>query len=63
LDAKQAVKDVIEVVNTWQEHFAKLRVCQEDIESLALRIYGAVLIEQRQFGKTNAQYRPINTRE
>jgi len=34
---------VIEVVNTWQGHFAVVGVFQEGIDNLALRIDGAFL--------------------
>jgi len=37
---------VIELVKTWQDHFAQVGVCQEDIDSLALRIDGAFLLGQ-----------------
>jgi serine/threonine-protein kinase HipA len=39
-EAAYGVIRVIEVVNTWQTHFAKVGECQEDIDSLALRIDG-----------------------
>jgi hypothetical protein len=32
-EAAAAVMKVIDVVNTWQEHFARVGVCQEDIDS------------------------------
>lgn len=51
---------VIDVVNAWQTHFAQVGVCQEDVDSLALRIDGDFLLGQRQFGKTIAQYKPSN---
>ncbi|HEY1393198.1 MAG TPA: HipA domain-containing protein [Methylibium sp.] len=38
---------VIDVVNTWQEHFAQAGVTQRDIESLAQRIDGEQLLAQR----------------
>jgi serine/threonine-protein kinase HipA len=59
-EAANDVMRVIEVVNTWQTHFAQVGVCQEDIDSLALRIDGDFLLGQRQFGKTIAQYKPFN---
>jgi hypothetical protein len=34
-------------VDSWQQHFAQVGVCEEDIESLALRIDGAGLWGQR----------------
>jgi len=37
------VMQVIDVVNTWQDHFAHVGICLEDIDSLALRIDGAFL--------------------
>jgi serine/threonine-protein kinase HipA len=46
LEAAKEVMLVIEVVNTWQDHFAQVGVCQEDIRSLALRIDGAFLLSQ-----------------
>jgi serine/threonine-protein kinase HipA len=45
--AAEEVMRVIQVVNNWQTHFAKVGVCQEDIDSLALRIDGEFLQSQR----------------
>lgn len=59
-EAVNEVMRVIEVVSTWQTHFAQVGVCQEDIDSLALRIDGDFLLGQRQFGKTIAQYKSFN---
>jgi serine/threonine-protein kinase HipA len=50
VQAGLVVKQVIEVVNTWQTHFAEVGVSQEDIESLALRIDGEGLLGQRRDG-------------
>lgn len=44
--AKEVIR-IINVVNTWQDHFAQMGVCQEDIECLALRIDGEFLFNQR----------------
>jgi serine/threonine-protein kinase HipA len=41
------VAAVIDVVNTWQEHFAHAGVSERDIESLAERIDGEELLTQR----------------
>lgn len=46
-EAEQEVLRVIEVVNTWQHHFAQVGVSLEDIDSLALRIDGEFLLAQR----------------
>ena len=46
-EADYGIIRVIEVVNTWQTHFAKVGVCKEDIDSLALRIDGEHLLDQR----------------
>jgi serine/threonine-protein kinase HipA len=46
-EAAEEVTRVIQVVNTWQDHFAQVGVCQEDIDSLALRIDGEFLLDQR----------------
>ena len=45
--AAAEVAAVIEVVNTWQPHFAQAGVTARDIESLALRIDGEALLHQR----------------
>ena len=38
---------MVKVVDTWQQHFAEVGVCEEDIESLAMRIDGKGLFGQR----------------
>lgn len=53
------VAAVIEVVNNWQAHFAKLGVSIGDIESLAERIDGEELLSQRiAFDPTRYQMAP-----
>jgi len=47
VEAAAEVGIVIEVVNTWKEHFAQAGVALRDIESLAERIDGAALLTQR----------------
>ena len=47
VEAAAEVGIVIEVVNTWKEHFAQAGVALRDIESLAERIDGATLLTQR----------------
>jgi serine/threonine-protein kinase HipA len=50
---------VIDVVNVWREHFAQAGVAQRDIESLAERIDGAELLNQRtRFDRTRFQSSP-----
>ena len=46
-EAAAEVAAVIDVVNTWQEHFAHAGVSERDIESLAERIDGEELLNQR----------------
>ena len=46
-EAAAEVAAVIDVVNTWQEHFAQAGVTARDIESLAERIDGEELLSQR----------------
>ena len=46
-EAAAEVAAVIDVVNTWKEHFARTGVTKRDIASLALRIDGAPLLGQR----------------
>jgi len=46
-EAAAEVAAVIDVVNTWQEHFARAGVSERDIESLAERIDGEELLNQR----------------
>ena len=45
--AAAEVASVVGVVNAWQDHFAKAGVTQRDIESLAERIDGEDLLNQR----------------
>jgi len=45
-EAAKAVMKIIEVVKTLQEHFAQVGVCEEGIDSLALRIDGEFLLGQ-----------------
>ena len=47
VEAAAEVAAVIDVVNTWQEHFAHAGISERDIESLAERIDGAELLTQR----------------
>jgi serine/threonine-protein kinase HipA len=46
-EAAAEVTVVIDVVNTWQEHFAQARVTARDIASLAERLDGEELLSQR----------------
>ena len=46
-EAATEVVRVIDVVNTWKEHFAQAGVTQRDIENLAERIDGDELLAQR----------------
>ncbi|WP_301101353.1 type II toxin-antitoxin system HipA family toxin [Propionivibrio sp.] len=58
-EAVAEVVAVIDVVNTWQEHFAQAGVTERDIESLAERIDGAELLAQRTgFDQTRFQSAP-----
>ena len=56
-EAAAEVAAVIDVVNTWQEHFARAGVTERDIESLAERIDGEELLAQRT-GFDSAKTRP-----
>jgi len=58
-EAAAEVVAVIEVVNTWQEHFAQAGVTERDIESLAEHINGKELLAQRTgFDQTRFQFEP-----
>jgi serine/threonine-protein kinase HipA len=58
-EAAAEVVAVIDVVNTWQAHFAQIGVTQRDIESLAERIDGQQLLRQRSgFDPTRFQSMP-----
>lgn len=58
-EAAAEVVAVIDVVNTWQEHFAQASVTERDIESLAERINGDELLAQRTgFDPTRFQSAP-----
>lgn len=46
-EAAAEIATVIDIVNTWQEHFAQAGVTERDIESLAERIDGEALLTQR----------------
>ncbi|MDR2186943.1 MAG: HipA domain-containing protein [Azonexus sp.] len=46
-EAANDIGDIIAVVNTWREHFARLGVSPKDIDILADRIDGAALLGQR----------------
>ncbi len=46
-EAAAEIASVIDVVNTWQEHFAQAGMTECDIESLAERIDGEELLTQR----------------
>ena len=46
-EAAAEVASVIEVVNTWREHFVQAGVSASDVESLAERIDGEQLLTQR----------------
>jgi serine/threonine-protein kinase HipA len=47
-EAATEVMAVIEVVNTWQAHFEQVGVTERDIQSLAERIDGEALLNQRE---------------
>ena len=47
VDAASEVVRVVDVVNTWKLHFAKMGVSARDIESLAQQIDGDYLLQQR----------------
>ncbi len=54
---------VIEVVNTWQEHFKDIGVSSRDIEDLAQRIDGDPLLSQRSgFDASNYTSGPPKTK-
>ncbi|MGJ7582420.1 type II toxin-antitoxin system HipA family toxin [Variovorax sp. RHLX14] len=55
-EAAAEVVAVIAVVNTWKEHFAQIGVSARDIESLAERIDGEELLNQR-IGFDQARFR------
>ena len=58
-EAAAEVAAVIDVVNTWQEHFARAGVTARDIASLALRIDSDPLLSQRNgFSPTSYQSAP-----
>ena len=46
-EAAAEVAAVIEVVNTWQTHFAQAGVTARDISNLAERLDGEALLSQR----------------
>lgn len=46
-EAAAEVAAVIDVVNTWKQHFKRAGVTPRDIESLAERIDGEELLSQR----------------
>lgn len=54
-EAAGEVAVVVEVVNSWQKHFAQAGVTARDIESLAERIDGEELLSQR-IGFDRAQF-------
>ena len=57
--AAAEVAAVIDIVNTWQEHFAHAGVSEQDIESLAERIDGDDLLNQRSgFDQARFQLEP-----
>jgi serine/threonine-protein kinase HipA len=60
LPAEAAVEiiSVIDVVNTWQEHFAQAGVTKRDIQSLAERINGEELLAQRT-GFDPTRFQPV----
>ena len=47
VEAAAEVVRVVDVVNTWKLHFAKMSVSARDIESLAQQIDGDYLLQQR----------------
>ncbi|GAB7547879.1 type II toxin-antitoxin system HipA family toxin [Cupriavidus sp. 8B] len=62
-EAAAEIATVIDVVNTWQEHFAQAGVTERDIESLAERIDGEALLTQRTgFDQTRFQSAPAKTK-
>ena len=59
-EAAADVAAVIEVVNTWQEHFAQAGVTARDIASLAERVDGEELLSQRTgFDPSRFQTSPV----
>ncbi|OZB74926.1 MAG: phosphatidylinositol kinase [Thiomonas sp. 14-64-326] len=62
--AAAEVVGVIDVVNTWQEHFVQTGVTRHDIESLAERIDGTELLKQRiRFDQTQFQSAPTKRKK
>lgn len=58
--AAAEVAAVIDVVNTWREHFAHAGVSRRDVESLAERIDGEALLTQRDgFDPSRFQSAPV----
>ena len=58
-DAVSEVEAVIEVVNTWKDHFKEAGVSDRDIEALAQTIDGPTLLSQRQdFSALSAESNP-----
>jgi serine/threonine-protein kinase HipA len=63
LDAAEEVTAVIKVVDGWKTHFAACGVSARDIESLAERIDGDALLEQRRsFDPAAFSQRPVKPR-
>lgn len=59
-EAAAEVASVIDVVNTWQAHFAQAGVTARDIQSLAERIDGDALLSQRRdFDPASFQSLPV----
>lgn len=61
-EAAAEVAAVIEVVNTWQAHFAQVGVSVRDIDSLAERIDGEHLLAQRT-GFNPARFKEASARK
>jgi serine/threonine-protein kinase HipA len=62
-EAATEVASVIDVVNTWQRHFAQAGVTKRDIEDLAERIDGEELLAQRtNFDQAEFQSSPAKSR-
>jgi serine/threonine-protein kinase HipA len=62
-DAAADIMQVIVVVNTWREHFAQAGVSARDIETLAERIDGDNLKDQREaFDPTKFEQAPARQR-
>lgn len=57
-EAAGEVARVIEVVNTWQAHFAQVGISARDIDNLAQRIDGETLLRQRN-GFDPSQFRSV----